>query len=64
LKYKSAIEGREHSKAAFKELNANVDKVSLAEWQEEERKAIEKRGKYLKFKLQKVYFSLLARSNC
>jgi hypothetical protein len=47
-KYKSAIEGRERSEAAFKDLNANVDEVPLAEWQEEESKAMENRGEYLR----------------
>jgi hypothetical protein len=48
LKNKTAIKGREHSAAAFEGLNANVDKVSLAEWQEEERKAMKNRGESLR----------------
>jgi hypothetical protein len=47
-KYKKAIEGQKKTRRAFEDLDASVDEVSSQQWREEERKAMEFRGEYLR----------------
>ena len=58
-KYDSAIKGRDKSKVAFEDLDANMDELNLKEWREEEQQAMKHRGECLRIyevKIEKGVF--------